>query len=1241
MISCAACGAEGAPGQQFCGECGQPLATGCPNCGASNPPGQRFCGECGTQLAGAAAAATNPADAARAARERPVGSAGAVTPGGLGDGSRGTGASGTGARGTGAKPGAPVAERRLVTVLFADLVGFTPFAEERDSEDVRETLSKYFDLASEIVTRHGGVVEKFIGDAVMAVWGTPTALEDDAERAVRTALELVDAVGALGSGIQARAGVLTGEAAVTLGATNQGMVAGDLVNTASRLQSAAAPGTVLVGESTFHAASSAIAFEPAGEHTLKGKAAPVPAWRALRVVGQRGGGGRAESLEAPFVGREVELRLLKDLYHATGAEKRMRHVSIVGTGGIGKSRLAWELAKYLDGVSELIWWHQGRSPAYGGGLTFWSLGEMVRERAGLKETDDEATTRAGVSKMLDDHMAGHADRRLVESALLELLGHRSGLSPAELFGAWRTFWEALAQTAPVVLMFEDLHWADTGTLDFIEHLLDWSRNEPIFIISLARPELLDRRPDWGSARRSLTSVFLEPLAEASMRELLRGLVPDLPEATTAAIVDRAEGIPLYAIETVRMLIATGKLEQREDGTVVPTGDLAELAELAVPETLQALIASRLDALDPADRSLALDAAVLGQSFTVGGLAAVSGRSEEELAPRMRTLVRRELLTLVVDPRSPERGQYQFVQALIREVAYNTLARKDRKTRHLAAARWFESLGEAELAGALAGHYLAATALAQPGAEADALATQARIALKAAGDRASALNVPIQAIAFYEQAISVATDPADRAELHELAGDCASSASDFGSADVHLENAVELRRSLGDRSELAHTTANRIRALLSGRRTEGAREVLDAALAEFADLGTDSPGGMRLRSQAARFEQLKGEYSRAAELIEPVLDAAEHSDELLVLADALVTKGTVLNNLGRYREGAAVLEAGRQLAEANDFHVVQTRAVNNALVSMADSDVERTWELANAGMTLARRLGQLNFLHAFAGVVGACGLRTGEWDRSLEIMQETVAESTDVADRVTIINNLLNLLALRGERNDDLFAELVSPNIGDLDMERVYLDETRAFMAFADGDLATAEKLFAEVSGVGVASSGFMYPGHLAIWRGDPDAAQRYRDSIIHATRRGGTVQLVHEALTAAINGLRGDRRGAVAQYRDLSERLLAKSVLLDEILATISMVYAVGADDPAVADGVARARSTLTRLRSRPLLDHLDAALGHGPYGETKSGASSGRSRASTAAATTAPASASASASGLAAETDGLETRPG
>ena len=628
-------------------ECASPLSAGCPNCGFVNPPTAKFCQECATALG--TTAATPSARPTNGPIAQPIPGP-AIAP---------------------ARAQDSGSERRLVSILFADLVGFTPFAEERDSEEVRETLTRYFDLSRELIERYGGTVEKFIGDAVMAVWGAPVAQEDDAELAVRAALELVDAVKTLGPGIDARAGVLTGEAAVTIGATNQGMVAGDIVNTASRLQSAAPTGTVLVGESTHRAASAAIAFEPAGEQLLKGKQSPIPAWRAIRVVAERGGRNKAEVLEAPFVGRHEELRLVKDLFHSTGREKRLRVVSVIGPAGIGKSRIAKEFSIYIDGLQETVYWHAGRSPAYGEGITFWALGEMVRGRAGLQERDDEATTRTRIKETVAQWVPDESEREWIEGALLTLLGVEGGMGADQLFGAWRTFFERIAEQGPVALVFEDMHFADAGLLDFIDHLLDFSRGLPIYVVTLARPDLIERRPDWGAGKRNFVSLYLEPLSEDNMRELLAGLVPGLPAPAVAAIVARADGIPLYAVETIRTLVADGRLVE-EGGVYVPQGDLTTLA---VPETLTALIAARLDGLDEADRRLVYDAAVLGQSFTVGALAAVAEVPEADLESRLAALIRRELFRREMDARSPERGQYAFVQALIREVAYNTFRRR--------------------------------------------------------------------------------------------------------------------------------------------------------------------------------------------------------------------------------------------------------------------------------------------------------------------------------------------------------------------------------------------------------------------------------------------------------------------------------------------------------------------------------------------------------------------------------------
>ena len=549
----------------------------------------------------------------------------------------------------------PAAERRLVSVLFADLVGFTTISESRDPEEVRELLTSYFDTCRRLIARYGGTVEKFIGDAVMAVWGAPVAKEDDAERAVRAALELTAAVATLGeeagaADLRARAGVLTGEAAVTLGAEGQGMVAGDLVNTASRIQAAAKPGACSSATRPSGRATLRSPTRTPELHELKGKAEPMQLWRAVRVVGLRRGVATSSALEPPFVGRDRELRLVKEHYHATADEHRTNLVSVIGVGGIGKSRLAWEFEKYFDGLAADAWWHRGRCLAYGDGVAFWALAEMVRGRAGIVEDEDSVSASAKLRAIVDDIVPDPNERRFVEPRLAQLLGleDRPPGDEANLFAAWRLFFERMSDADPVILIFEDIHWADSALLDFIEHLLDWSRERPIFILTLSRPELLDRRPTWGAGKRGFTSIFLEPLPPEAMETLLAGPLPGLPGDILEKILQRAEGVPFYAVETVRMLLDRG-LIIREGNVFRSTGPIETLE---VPETLQALIAARLDGLATEERRLLQRASVLGKSFTLQGLAAVTGIEESQLESTLSSLVHKEVLGVTTDPMSP-------------------------------------------------------------------------------------------------------------------------------------------------------------------------------------------------------------------------------------------------------------------------------------------------------------------------------------------------------------------------------------------------------------------------------------------------------------------------------------------------------------------------------------------------------------------------------------------------------------
>ncbi len=1163
---CSSCGTDNPAGTKFCVECATRLSAVCPSCGHANVPTAKFCGECATPLTSSAPSATPAA-------------AGPAT------------------------SGDPVAERRLVSVLFADLVGFTPFAEERDAEDVRDILTRYFDTASEVIERYGGTVEKFIGDAVMAVWGAPVAREDDAERSVRAALELVDAVHTLGPGIQARVGVLTGEAAVTVGATNQGMVAGDLVNTAARLQSVAQPGAVLVGEPTMRAASAAIAFEEAGDQTLKGKQAPVPAWRALRVVAQRGGQGRSDLPEPPFVGRDEELRLLKDLIATTGRDRKPRLVSITGPGGIGKSRLAWELEKYIDGIHENVYWHRGRSPSYGEGIAFWALGEMVRRRAGLAEDDDEATTRERIHASVIEFVATDEDRRWVEPGLLTLLG----LEPAPaggrdvLFAAWRIFFERIAERGTTVLLFEDLQWADTGLLDFIEHLLEWARNAPLLVVTLARPELFDRRADWGSEIRNLSRLALEPLTDEAMRALLDGFVPGLPADAVAAILARADGMPLYAVETVRALVADGKLE-REGSAYRPTG---EFGTLAIPETLRSLIASRLDALEPADRSLVADAAVLGQTFGVAGLAAVSGHEPAELDSRLKTLVRRELFDLEIDPRSPERGQYRFVQSLIREVAYGTLAKRDRRTRHLAAARHFEALGDDELAGLLANHYVAAHEASTAGAEADAVAIQARLALSGAAERAATLGGHDQAVAYLRSAIEITADARERAGLLLRAAQSANAAAQHDAADAFARDAVAAAEAAEDPAIVGEAQALLGEVLIDAGDPPGAVAVLEAAVAGFPDVGPEATRAALL-GNLSRALMRNNRPAEAIVVADLALDLAEHLDLGRILAETLNNKGSALHYLGRGHEARALLQAAVEVARVGGHVAAEIRALSN--LGSAGDDIRGSRDSYRSGAELALRVGRRGL-----GQWAAAGARymdfwLAEWDGLLQPDERfgPGAGATSGLDEIRWDGPTTFVLVARGEPTDrylERFEALAKEVSDDYPISAVhFLRSDRALIA---GDYARSadEAVMAADTSPELGAVYLDLAMRPALWARDLARARDISARLDADPATGSRTSIDRMAAHAGVAALEGRIDDASTGYRDV----LARYRALGEVLATtrtaLDYVLLLGPDQPGAGEAAAEARAIFERVGARPYLAKLDEAMG-GATASKRAGAS-------------------------------------
>ncbi len=1153
-MNCPRCAAPQEAGRKFCGECGAALGGACPACATWNAPGVKFCGECGSALQ--ASSASGPTVIAEASA---------------------------------------TAERRLVSVLFADLVGFTTISEVRDAEAVRELLGQYFETATSIIGTYGGSIEKFIGDAVMAVWGAPTAHEDDAERAVRAALDLVEAVRRLGemsdAPLQLRAGVLTGEAAVTLGASNQGMVAGDLVNSASRLQSVAQPGTVLVGERTYQAASGAIAFETAGDQVLKGKAAPLRSYRALRVVGRRGGAGRSEQLEAPFVGRGRELRLLKDFHVATAAERRPRLVSISGQGGIGKSRLVWEFQKYLDGLTEVLYWHQGRSPAYGEGISFWALAEMVRGRTGISESEEPVSAQGKLSRFLGEWIRDESERQWLEPRLLQLLGVETSAerpSSESLFAAWRIFFERIAERGVVVMVFEDLQWADDGLLDFIDHVLDWSRDHPLYLITLARPELFDRRSDWGLGRRSFTSLGLDPLDDESMRALLGGLVPGLPEGVTRRVLERAEGVPLYAVETVRMLVAEGKVAE-VDGIYQPVGDLSDLS---VPASLHALIAARLDALEPADRGLLHAASVIGKTFSVEAAAAVYGQPAPEITPRLRGLVRREMLTLEADPRSPEQGQYGFVQGLIREVAYGTLARRDRARLHLAAARYFETFEDEGIAGAVAEHYVAAYRALPEGPEGASVAALAREALKAASKRARSLGSFAPAMRFCEQALEVTSDLEEQRQLHAWAGSSGLNAGLLHEAMAHMDSAVDLTREVGNRRQLLHALTQSATARVVIGLIDESREILEPARAEYADL-SDTPEFVRLNGELARMYMLSARPADAVRVVDETLPAAERLQLIREILELLITRGPSLSNLGRLREAIVTLVGAVAVGASRAIPAVELRAQVNLSYAAAADDPLLAYSSAKDGLALARHLGYRSHGFYLLGNASESAIRIGDWDWALAEVEEAVAAlSTDV----TAVIRRAQIRGLRGENvADDLHdaaeavAHLSEPQAS------ATVDDVSGQVALAQGDFARALRCLQRSFRRNAAadSSALPWAGRAAAWAGELTDLMEVRDLL--AEQPGRVPAVAASEAASAVAALRGRRAEAVDGFAEASYGWRGLGLGFEAAMCALNHVLLLGCADDAGRQAADEATATFERLGAKPLLKLLAGAARVGP----------------------------------------------
>jgi class 3 adenylate cyclase len=906
----------------------------CPSCGRENQEGSRFCNDCGWPL----------------------------TPG----------------------RGVRREERKFVTVLFADLVGFTSRAESMDPEDVRTILSSYHDRVRHELERFGGTVEKFIGDAVMAVFGAPQTHEDDPERAVRAALAVRDWIRDEGADLQLRIGINTGEVLVSLGARpseGESMVAGDLVNSAQRIESAAPANGILVGVSTYRATRDAIDYRDAQPIVAKGKREPITVWEAIAPRA----GVVVERMEgAPLIGRDRELSLVNSTLARVKSAREPQLVTLVGVPGIGKSRLVYELFKSIEVGGELVYWRQGRSLPYGEGVAFWALAEMVKLQAGILESDPVATAEGKLRAAVSDLLPDSGDAHWVELQLRPLLGlaangETSSVPREEAFVAWRRFFEAMAERRPLVLIFEDMHWADDALLDFVDEMVDWASGVPMLVLVTARPELLARRPGWGGGKSNAVTISLSPLSEEETTRLVHALMHQvaLPAEMQSTLLDRAGGNPLYAEEFVALA--------QEQGIRGPTGT-------AQPDSVQGIVAARLDGLSIDQKALLQDAAVIGRVFWSGALAHVANLGSHEIESQLHGLERREFVRR--ERRSFVAGEteYVFRHVLVRDVAYAEIPRAQRGEKHRLAAEWIESLGRPEdQAEVLAHHYLAALEYARAtGQDTGTIAELARIAVRKAGDRAASLNVFDAAARFYNSAMELTPPGAlERPQLLLTYGE-AQSQGGGGDAEATLDEAVPALIAAEDREGAA-----RGETLLANLKwAQGSRDLAYQHLARAADLlenSPPSPSKARVLSEVSRYHMLGGRRDDAIRIGGEALAMAELFGLEEVRAHALDNIGSSRISVGDDR---GWLDLAKSIEIASSAHSLEAiRGYNNLGAAYITHGEARKavevlvpgWELVDRyrGTLQARFLLSQRFLAAYG---------MGRWDEFSRLGEEFLLEA---------------------------------------------------------------------------------------------------------------------------------------------------------------------------------------------------------------------------------------------------------
>ncbi len=964
----------------------------CPACGAANPEKARFCMECGTPLV---AGAESPAPA---------------------------------------EPEAYPEERRKATVIFADLSGYTAVSERVDPEQMKSLIDRALRRLGEEVIRYGGTIDKFIGDNVMGVFGAPTAHEDDPERAVRTGLAMQAAMDEInertasdvGAEFALRVGINSGE--VLAGQVGDGYtVIGDPVNVASRLQAAAKPGTVIVGEITHRLTRSAIEYVELEPLTLKGKAEPVPAWEAVRAV-VRGRTVRAPRLSTNLVGRQAESDLLVELFERTVADSRPQLVTLVGQAGVGKSRLLRELSGRLGELDPPPAVRVGSCPAYGAGLAYWALGEVVRGTFEILDTDEsEVAARKlirGIEGLMADTDTGEDAERLAEA-----IGRAVGIelhdeNPAastetegaaqardRLFSAVRTLVEAASLRQPLVFAIEDIHWADEGMLDLIEHLAQWVRG-PALLICLTRDELLERRPEWGYGPRNVSTVSLEPLDHEQARKLVGALIPAGADvaAMVEEVAERSGGNPLFAEEIVNRLI--------EEGASDPE---------SLPDTVHSVLAARLDALPQPERRVLQHASVVGQTFWEGSLSAVASEEGLDLTSALVQLQEKDLVVQVAGSRLAGEQEYAFKHALIRDVAYSTLPKSLRARKHAEVGAFITDRAadrsEAVVA-TVADHLgraasLGAGADLEPG-ELEQIDARALEALEAAGDLSASLYSNSEALRHYEAALALrGVEPDVAARIGEKLGDVALRLGHVDRAVSAWELCMEHHRA----EEQLERVGDLHRKIGAGLWHKGDRAASIEHYQRGIDLLKDGPPSLelvRLYEEAASLYMHTGDNMLAIYASEKALRLAQRLDEAAAASRAHGIFGRVFGRIGDYERARENLERSVELArDADPGEAVRALLALGYHLEVSEADYAGAAAAYDEGLKLSVETGDLPSRVELHAALAGLAVHGGDWE---SVERETEA-SASLAEREGLSGKLCFPYSLRG---------ILSWHTGDLD-----------------------------------------------------------------------------------------------------------------------------------------------------------------------------------------------------------------